>query len=73
MNCTTAGGRVDVVWKLKTEQVTAVTVSLDLECSANQSEEGGIKGHHPIRVQRHVHCYQTLKQDKEEARFSIRK
>lgn len=62
-----------VVWKLKKEQVTADTFSLDLECSANQSKEGGIKGHHPIRVQRHVHRYQTLTQDKEEEKFSIRK
>lgn len=37
------------------------TFSLDLEGGANQCEERGVEGHHPVTVQRHVHRHQTLR------------
>ncbi len=40
------------------------TFSLDLEGGANQSEECGVKGHHPVSVQRHVHRYEALRERK---------
>lgn len=40
------------------------TFSLDLEGGANQSEERGVEGDHPVSVQRHVHRYQPLAERK---------
>lgn len=42
------------------------TFSFDFEGSANQSEERGIEGHHPVSVKRHVHRYETLREREEE-------
>lgn len=39
------------------------TFSLDLQGGAHQSEERGVKCHHPITVQRHVHRNQTLSEN----------
>lgn len=36
------------------------TFRLDLEGSAHQGEEGGVEGHGPVRVERHVHGHQAL-------------
>lgn len=43
-----------------TQETDHDTISLDLEGSADQGEERGVEGHHPVAVERHVHGHQAL-------------